>query len=707
MTATPVDVTLVVRECGERTADACAALLSAHFPGRVVHRVSGRPFHATLRSSLELGLREGRKWTLCIDADVLALPRLVDFVAGAEELPAGMLGMQALVLDKLLGVRRPAGNHLYRTELIAAALARIPASGALRPESAMIEAMARAGMPFRQSADVVGLHDFEQYLRDIYAKAFLHGHKHRYLQGHFEPIWRELARTDDDFGIALAALDDAAREREIAIVGRDHTAALASAAIERLGLEEKLPLDTAAPQITERILATELATAGDTQARREKLQAVMDADLATVEQARRVSSCVAGQAVAICMLSLAQERQRTGELLELSSKYIAAGAQVFWISFDALVEQAGFEVPPGVRWLRLCEPGLRSGSMREAVALATRLVPVLHYLDPAVTIPFQRTARHAVRLARLAAGIRSPSIGPRRPTGSSVPAWLWGLLRLVSPRRHARLRDEAAAAELAVADIFDADWYGEQYSVGYSRDDMARYFLHVGQHLGHSPHPLFWASWYGEQYLRDSPASPLGHYFYRGADDDLNPNPFFCTKWYRAQAGLPSGGKENPLAHYLHAPGGAAINPNPLFDTRPVPAGAPAPEAANRTGGFRPLGQSTLSLPAVRANPFPDRGQERPAAVLRNPFRLGVRHAPALAGGSTTSRPVWIVRRAASPSVPSSQAITSRPIPSPMPKGKLTTTCCRTAPSAIHRSAGRACMFPLRRDGTPSSTPAI
>jgi hypothetical protein len=555
MTAVSADITLVVRECGERTADACAALLSTRFPGHVVHRVSGRPFNATLRSGLELGLREGRKWTLCIDADVLPLPRLVDFVASADELPAGMLGMQALVVDNLLGVRRPAGNHLYRTELIAAALAHIPAAGALRPESAMIDAMARAGMPFRQSLDVIGLHDYEQYLRDIYAKAFLHGHKHRYLREHFEPVWRDLARSDDDFGIALAALEDAGREGEIAVVGRDHTAALASAAIGRLGLEEKPPLGTAAPQLAERLLAAEQVVTGAILARREKLQAVIDADLAAVEQARRASVDVAGQAVAICMLSIGQERQRTGELLELSGRYVAAGAQVYWISFDALAAQAGFELPPGVRWLRLCEPGLRSGSLREALALATRLAPVLDYLAPAVTMPFRRSARHAVRLARLAAG-------------SSTPAWLRGLLRLVSPRRHARLRDEAAAAEAAVAEIFDAAWYGGQYRVGGSRDDLAGHFLHVGQYLGHSPHPLFWASWYGEQYLRDGPAAPLGHYFYRGADDDLNPNPFFYTKWYREQAGLPSCGKANPLAHYLSAPDGASIDPDPLFDAR-------------------------------------------------------------------------------------------------------------------------------------------
>lgn len=576
MTAPADDVTIIVRECGERTADACVALLTTYFPEQIVHRISGRPFHATLRSSLELGLREGRKWTLCIDADVLALPGLVEFVESAKELPKGMFGIQALVYDKLLGVTRPAGNHLYRTELIAAALPYIPTAGALRPESAMIEAMGRAGMPFRQSHQVIGLHDFEQYLRDAYAKAFLHGHKHRYLLGHFAPAWRTLARSDDDFKVAIAALSDSAQEQDIAVVGRDHTDSMAKIAIEQLGIKEKQPLVTVTPESVEHIFMAEQAMAGEVAAYRAKLQQVMNIDLEAVELARRAETDVKGRTIAICMLSISQEHRRIHELLELSGKYIASGAEVYWISFDALAEKAGFELPPGVHWLRLCEPDLRSGSIREAIALATRLAPVLDYLSPAVTLSFGRAVRRTVRLARLAVGVRLSSTFSRRRDGSSFPAWLWKFLLLVSPRRHARLRNETIAAASAVEEIFDAAWYSEQYRVKSDNPaDLARHFLNVGQYLGHSPNPLFWASWYGEQYLRRGSAVPLGHFYYQGAADGLNPNPFFCTNWYKQQSGLLPGSNENPLTHYLHAPGGAAIDPNPLFDAHLYLQGRP------------------------------------------------------------------------------------------------------------------------------------
>ena len=81
------DVTLIVRECGERTVESCVTLLADIFPGQQIDRVSERPFSAALRTSLEQGLAAGRAWTLCIDADVLVLPALRSFITEAKKLP--------------------------------------------------------------------------------------------------------------------------------------------------------------------------------------------------------------------------------------------------------------------------------------------------------------------------------------------------------------------------------------------------------------------------------------------------------------------------------------------------------------------------------------------------------------------------------------------------------------------------------------------
>lgn len=199
------DVTLVVRECGERTAEACVALLAEIFPGQPIARVTGDSFVATLKKSLQCGLEEARRWTLCIDADVLVLPAVKNFISEAKCLPEHFVEAQALVADKLLPACRPAGNHLYRTTHIARALACIPDNASLRPESSMIEAMANIGYPYHQSAWLVGLHDFEQAHSDLYNKAALHGHKHAYLADFLLPLWQQWANHDLDYRIALEA----------------------------------------------------------------------------------------------------------------------------------------------------------------------------------------------------------------------------------------------------------------------------------------------------------------------------------------------------------------------------------------------------------------------------------------------------------------------------------------------------------------------
>lgn len=250
------DLGVVVRGSGERTIEACCGLLAELF-GESVHRVSGRPFSATLRKSLELGTRLGRPWTLCVDADVLALPALATFIAEARALPRNTFAVQALVLDKLLPVRRPAGNHLYRTELLNLALSRIPSEDMLRPEYEMIRSMCGLGHGFYQSRLVVGLHDFEQSYADLFAKAYLHGHKHRSLEDQFLLIWQSLSDEDADYAVAFAAWKLVEDGQGMPRVCRDHTDALMLS--EGVQFEEKLPFARFAMTDVESLLKRAIA----------------------------------------------------------------------------------------------------------------------------------------------------------------------------------------------------------------------------------------------------------------------------------------------------------------------------------------------------------------------------------------------------------------------------------------------------------------
>lgn len=242
MSTPPSDVTVIVRECGERTADACVHLLQRLFPTAQIFRISAQPFIATLRLALEKGLAEKRPWTLCIDADMLPLPALTGLLEEAKALPENAFEVQGLVFDKLLAAPRAAGNHLYRTHLIERALTLVPGMTGLRPETEMIEAMAALGFSNHQSGLLVGLHDFGQSFRDLYAKAYLHGHKHRFLLPLFRPLWRMLADEDDDYRIATRALAAAGEAETAPAISRQEHASDAATAMADLALQEKPPL---------------------------------------------------------------------------------------------------------------------------------------------------------------------------------------------------------------------------------------------------------------------------------------------------------------------------------------------------------------------------------------------------------------------------------------------------------------------------------
>jgi hypothetical protein len=193
---------------GERTEHACRELLLQQVENGNIFVANNAPFSATLADSYRIGIERGRPWTLCIDADVLvtsgAVRRLVEAASRAD---ATVCEIQGLVLDKFFGVRRPAGNHLYRTSLLPKALDLIPREGTdIRPEHHTLNRMAAEGHPWNQTSLVVGVHDFEQSYRDIFRKCYVHARKHLGLVHPLVEYWRTMASHDGDFRMALKGL---------------------------------------------------------------------------------------------------------------------------------------------------------------------------------------------------------------------------------------------------------------------------------------------------------------------------------------------------------------------------------------------------------------------------------------------------------------------------------------------------------------------
>ena len=128
-------ITVVVRSCGERTADLVFELLETS--GYRVFHVSGSPFEETLRKAYSAALAARDEWVVMLDGDVIPLlSGLQDLVVEANGYDQTILGSSAHTLDRLTGRFRFVGVRVFRTEILPTLAKHIPPNGTqLRPET--------------------------------------------------------------------------------------------------------------------------------------------------------------------------------------------------------------------------------------------------------------------------------------------------------------------------------------------------------------------------------------------------------------------------------------------------------------------------------------------------------------------------------------------------------------------------------------------
>jgi hypothetical protein len=199
-------VSVMIRSVGERTEFLCRELVLAQgLPEENVAVIKQIPFGRSLYASYEAGIASNRLWTLCLDADILLLPGSIrEMVRFAEKQALSVFEVRGLVLDKFFGGPRQAGAHLYRTSLLPQALKFIPLEqDQIRPEQHTLNAMKAQGFPWKRMDYLTGIHDFEQYYRDIFRKCFVQAHKHQEYAEIFISYWPEQGSRDFDYKIAL------------------------------------------------------------------------------------------------------------------------------------------------------------------------------------------------------------------------------------------------------------------------------------------------------------------------------------------------------------------------------------------------------------------------------------------------------------------------------------------------------------------------
>ncbi len=255
-------VTVIVRAAGERTVDASRKLIEEQGYPHEIHVTNEVPFSAAVRKAFNIGISEKRKWTFCVDADVLLRKNsIASLVTYAESQESNAFVIQGAVHDKFFPFSREAGNHLYRTSLLEKALPLIPEEGKdIRPESFVVRTMGEKGYPKISFPEIVGLHDYEQFNKDIFRKSFVQARKHLSYTDSIIPFWKEKIDHDEDYRIALNAFSNGLLYREELYINKNQDVYVKK--FSELKIEEKDALEADSIDLSdiENILKKEMAS---------------------------------------------------------------------------------------------------------------------------------------------------------------------------------------------------------------------------------------------------------------------------------------------------------------------------------------------------------------------------------------------------------------------------------------------------------------
>ncbi|OEK01640.1 hypothetical protein BFP97_08990 [Roseivirga sp. 4D4] len=174
-----MDVTVVIRAAGERTEELCRYIIERQVPKEQVFLIHERPFWKAVKRTFEIGVEEGRKWTLAVDADVLVssdgIERLITL---ASKVKKPLFCYQGYVMDFVFGRARDGGPHLYNTSYLKNALGFVKSDvSVLRPESDTYRALAEQGIYTVVDSHLFGLHDYYQFHHDYFRKGYFHSIK--------------------------------------------------------------------------------------------------------------------------------------------------------------------------------------------------------------------------------------------------------------------------------------------------------------------------------------------------------------------------------------------------------------------------------------------------------------------------------------------------------------------------------------------------
>ena len=200
------EFTICVRSTGEFTTKRLLEDL-VYQVGSVekVHLIKNLKFHEAVDRCFELAIEDKSKWLITLDADLVIKPDFISiFLSVANSMKSKEIEAHAMTIDRLFMKYRSAGNRLYRVSsltLLRELLNRTKKN--IRPEGAMLREATKLGYKIKPIKNVVALHDFFQFSRDLFRKGYLSSFKHISHSSELLSTWRELGESSLDFKVLL------------------------------------------------------------------------------------------------------------------------------------------------------------------------------------------------------------------------------------------------------------------------------------------------------------------------------------------------------------------------------------------------------------------------------------------------------------------------------------------------------------------------
>ncbi len=240
----PSRLCIMQRHVAERTQQVGLDLARRELPGSPAEAVSAGSFSRTLRQCFKRAAEIDAEWTFTMDADVLVVPGSGRILQGiVARLPRSVGHAEFAVFDRVSMQVRHAGVRLYRRDIVARIAEHNdwPSDAVLRPETHLVESLAGLRTAFVPA--VIGIHDFEQYLSDLFRTAALLARKKTKHLPRLMRLWSATPQDPESMMLIAGAELGASGEAPSGLTA-ESTETFALAALERLGLSEREPLES-------------------------------------------------------------------------------------------------------------------------------------------------------------------------------------------------------------------------------------------------------------------------------------------------------------------------------------------------------------------------------------------------------------------------------------------------------------------------------